>query len=721
MTVPINIDDATGMGSADFAVSFNTAELGLTNVTLGTLDASGFGLTYYVVGDEVGIDAYATNGPLAGGSGSIFDLNFNVQSGAAIGVTPVTIAAGPGEGLNGDGLVGLTLTSGSVDIHVPTVATPAAANPSPVTGTSTALSVLGADDADESNLTYTWSYTGPTGVTYTGNTNGTNAAKNITADFTQAGNYSFTATITDSGGFSATSTVDVTVDQTTTNIVVSPATSPVVPVGFAQQFSASATDQFGNPITSFAWGISGNGNSIDGTGNATLGSTPGSYTVTANVGATQGTATVIAENFAVPASSTLDINLGAAGPVALTASGGNITASRNGVQITFTLASFTGVTVADLASNDVLNFNGPLALPFTFLDSSTSTVNVNSGVLTFAAVMGGSVNLGTLSISNGAEAMITPATTQNPTTLNVNSLSIATTGRLDVTNNEMIVNYGASDPISTIAGYLTSGRNNGAWNGPGIDSSAAAGNSAYALGYADGNDGKVAGLSSGQIEVKYTLLGDANLDGLVNAADFNILSTNFNEPVTGWDQGDFNYDGLVNAADFTDLAANFNQSANITAVANAPTVAAVVVEAQASSDVASTASPAASTTPAATPSATASTATNTKTVPVVASTTPAVTTSTTPSAAAKIPAAPTVVSATPTVAKVTTKSAAAAPAAPKSKPVSVSKAVIGKVTNGKPKASAVTTYAASVVPSAGAGSTATPQSINKDAKFLADR
>ncbi|MGD0766957.1 MAG: hypothetical protein ABSB42_01910, partial [Tepidisphaeraceae bacterium] len=41
---------------------------------------------------------------------------------------------------------------------------------------------------------------------------------------------------------------------------------------------------------------------------------------------------------------------------------------------------------------------------------------------------------------------------------------------------------------------------------------------------------------------------------------FTILAANFNQPVTGWDQGDFNYDGLVNAADFTDLAANFNQS-----------------------------------------------------------------------------------------------------------------------------------------------------------------
>jgi len=62
---------------------------------------------------------------------------------------------------------------------------------------------------------------------------------------------------------------------------------------------------------------------------------------------------------------------------------------------------------------------------------------------------------------------------------------------------------------------------------------------------------------SGQLGVTYTLLGDANLDGLVNGADFTILAANFNQPVTGCDQGDFNYGGLVNAADFSSLAANY--------------------------------------------------------------------------------------------------------------------------------------------------------------------
>ena len=45
----------------------------------------------------------------------------------------------------------MTLTNAGA----PTIATPAAASPSPVTGTTTALSVLGADAAGESHITYT--------------------------------------------------------------------------------------------------------------------------------------------------------------------------------------------------------------------------------------------------------------------------------------------------------------------------------------------------------------------------------------------------------------------------------------------------------------------------------------------------------------------------------------------------------------------------------------
>ena len=69
--------------------------------------------------------------------------------------------------------------------RAPTIATPPAANPSPVTATTTNLSVVGADESGESILTYTWSTTSaPSGATTpTFSVNGANASKNSAATF----------------------------------------------------------------------------------------------------------------------------------------------------------------------------------------------------------------------------------------------------------------------------------------------------------------------------------------------------------------------------------------------------------------------------------------------------------------------------------------------------------------------------------------------------------
>jgi hypothetical protein len=135
-----------------------------------------------------------------------------------------------------------------------------------------------------------------------------------------------------------------------------------------------------------------------------------------------------------------------------------------------------------------------------------------------------------------------------------------------MTNNEVLINYGAGpDPISTIVGWIAGGYAGGSWNGSGINSSIAKTNSSYGLGYADSADaGNPANLSSGQIEILYTLLGDANLDGKVNGTDFTLMASNFNDSVSaGWDRGDFNYDGAVNGNDFLLMADNFNHFARI--------------------------------------------------------------------------------------------------------------------------------------------------------------
>jgi hypothetical protein len=66
--------------------------------------------------------------------------------------------------------------------------------------------------------------------------------------------------------------------------------------------------------------------------------------------------------------------------------------------------------------------------------------------------------------------------------------------------------------------------------------------------------------ASGNVSITgQALPGDANLDGVVNAIDFDILATNFSASGTNnWLAGDFSGDGSVNSSDFTLLAANFN-------------------------------------------------------------------------------------------------------------------------------------------------------------------
>jgi hypothetical protein len=57
--------------------------------------------------------------------------------------------------------------------------------------------------------------------------------------------------------------------------------------------------------------------------------------------------------------------------------------------------------------------------------------------------------------------------------------------------------------------------------------------------------------------VFHTEYGDANLDGKINALDFNALSSNFGKSSQIWSAGDFNGDGLVNTSDFTTMASHF--------------------------------------------------------------------------------------------------------------------------------------------------------------------
>ena len=185
----------------------------------------------------------------------------------------------------------------------PSVATPASATPSAVTGTTTNLSVLGADNSGEANCYYVWSATTlPTGAAApTYSVNGTNAAKNTTATFSKAGTYVFTVSIyNNQSGLAAISSVSVTVSQTLTAVVVTPGSASIMS-GATQQFTAAAVDQFSQSMATqptFTWTTTVG--TIDATGLLTAPTILATGTVTATAGSLSGTASVSVTTLPTP-------------------------------------------------------------------------------------------------------------------------------------------------------------------------------------------------------------------------------------------------------------------------------------------------------------------------------------------------------------------------------------------------------------------------------------
>jgi hypothetical protein len=150
-------------------------------------------------------------------------------------------------------------------------------------------------------------------------------------------------------------------------------------------------------------------------------------------------------------------------------------------------------------------------------------------------------------------------------------------GTLDLADTALIVNYDGPSPIAGLRAALVSAYAPAAashWTGTGISSSVAARSSAAAVGY--GEAAEVLGLIGSQtapfqgqtadatsVLVRYTLAGDATLDGVVDFNDLVKLAQNYNMTVSAtsdgwWARGDFTYDGVVDFNDLVRLAQNYN-------------------------------------------------------------------------------------------------------------------------------------------------------------------
>jgi hypothetical protein len=271
------------------------------------------------------------------------------------------------------------LIDGGTSNPPPTVVTPASATPNPVTGTTSNLSVLGADNGGASTLTYTWSVTSaPAAAPAPSFTvNGSNAAQNSTATFHAAGSYTLLATITDQGGLTATSSVTVTVSQTLTSVAVSPANVSLLG-GATQQFTATARDQFNNlmsPQPSYTWTLSGAG-ALSSSGLYTAPSSNGAATVQASAGGSSGTASVT-----VSMSPPAVVNPAAATPNPVTGMTANLSVLGTDASGASSLTYTWSVTSAPAGAPPTFSLNGGNAA------QNTSVTFRAAGAYTFQATI----------------------------------------------------------------------------------------------------------------------------------------------------------------------------------------------------------------------------------------------------------------------------------------------------------------------------------------------
>jgi hypothetical protein len=148
---------------------------------------------------------------------------------------------------------------------------------------------------------------------------------------------------------------------------------------------------------------------------------------------------------------------------------------------------------------------------------------------------------------------------------------------VDVGQSTVYFGYVSPSGAAAVHAAILAGYNGGAWNGPagpaGAIVSPAAGASppgAFTLGLADSADGIVVGQPASTFEVRYTAVGDANLDRVVNADDAILMSRHWNATnFPAWDVGNFNYDSTINLADATLLQKNWNATVTVAAAAAA--------------------------------------------------------------------------------------------------------------------------------------------------------
>ena len=279
--------------------------------------------------------------------------------------------------------------------------------------------------------------------------------------------------------------------------------------------------------------------------------------------------------YSAPRSVVPSLSFGLTGPgstLTVDATNGNPTPAGG---IAYAGGADAALTVVGTATgNDTLTVSDTAvrfsSTPITFAAGTNVALTPGAG-LTALSVTGGSATVtavaagaglvprrfASLSVSAGATlSFATAASASDRQVVVASSLSLA--GSVDLGGNDLIAR-------NATAAAVPVGFDGGRWTGAGLRSSVAAADAMrlHALGVAQASDIGAATfdgqpVASTDLLVRFTIYGDANLDGRVDVADYTRTDAGYLLGSTGWADGDFNYDRAVDASDYTLIDNAFN-------------------------------------------------------------------------------------------------------------------------------------------------------------------
>jgi len=289
-----------------------------------------------------------------------------------------------------------------------------------------------------------------------------------------------------------------------------------------------------------------------------------------------------------------------------TIAGGSTLTLRSAANASISLAKGAHVISAPLQvdSNTTISGDGSLTTgnitnAAAMAIQCTVAANDLDGAGTAAVGTGGvlrarHIRLSALALEAGSTVSVEPGGGDAGASV-LNSLTIAGStdawlGTLDLADNILVIHASPETRDQVFAdayNQIKTARNapSDLWTGPGITSSSAAADPRHmtALGIMLNDPGSgrpiaasIHGLplTANDIMIRYTWLGDANLDGLVNADDYFRIDSNYIPQKPGWYNGDFNYDSVVNADDYFLIDSAFlGQTAPLASLAPPPNVA----------------------------------------------------------------------------------------------------------------------------------------------------